>query len=135
MPKLQKRQLFLLKMTTFDLFEWKYCHFVKLLRFDNSNFLLSLINHVIQEPMLSSSVIYVPTCLLCRSKVVGTDYGHPTVKSKISEKLGRCGRQNMHRPKPKNVGMMDQSYGQFTLPFKNFNTITKLFWHKSTNFK
>ena len=27
-----------------------------------------------------------------------TDYGHPMKISKISEKLGRCGRQNMPRP-------------------------------------
>ena len=27
-----------------------------------------------------------------------TDYGHPIMKSKKSENLGRCGRQNMLRP-------------------------------------
>ena len=36
---------------------------------------------------------------LQRGMYVGTDYGHPIRhKSKISEKLGRCGRQNKLRP-------------------------------------
>ena len=34
-----------------------------------------------------------------------TDYGHPIMKSKKSENLGRCGRQKYAATVPKNLGV------------------------------